>query len=302
MPFTTLHRRVCHSIPVITKCLHPTPPPTTIASIYNERSTTYDAAIFHHRLAEEYIRAAAPQPGAQVLDLACGTGLVTFLAEAQVGPTGTVVGVDISEGMLEVARGKAQRTGSRVTFYQHDISNLSDLDLNPNPGGQDDGAGQFDLITCAAALVLLPDPLGAIRSWAELLRNGGKLVTDVAARDVHVPARIFEWIGPQLGLSLQWDQSWVKGEESLAGLLTEAGLEVEKVYVSPVFQVKEYRVEQAGELFEQAVSGPMFRNFGVGSVRDKAKRLFVERFVEEAGEEGVLVDEAKMYIGVAVKR
>ncbi|KAH1651192.1 hypothetical protein KXX59_000519 [Aspergillus fumigatus] len=266
-------------IPVITKCLHPTP--TTIASIYNERSTTYDAAIFHHRLAEEYIRAAAPQPGAQVLDLACGTGLVTFLAEAQVGPTGTVVGVDISEGMLEVARGKAQRTGSRVTFYQHDISNLSDLDLNPNPGGQDDGAGQFDLITCAAALVLLPDPLGA---------------------DVHVPARIFEWIGPQLGLSLQWDQSWVKGEESLAGLLTEAGLEVEKVYVSPVFQVKEYRVEQAGELFEQAVSGPMFRNFGVGSVRDKAKRLFVERFVEEAGEEGVLVDEAKMYIGVAVKR
>ncbi|KAF4277306.1 hypothetical protein KXW40_003276 [Aspergillus fumigatus] len=227
---------------------------------------------------------------------------ITFLAEAQVGPTGTVVGVDISEGMLEVARGKAQRTGSRVTFYQHDISNLSDLDLNPNPGGQDDGAGQFDLITCAAALVLLPDPLGAIRSWAELLRNGGKLVTDVAARDVHVPARIFEWIGPQLGLSLQWDQSWVKGEESLAGLLTEAGLEVEKVYVSPVFQVKEYRVEQAGELFEQAVSGPMFRNFGVGSVRDKAKRLFVERFVEEAGEEGVLVDEAKMYIGVAVKR
>jgi hypothetical protein len=30
--------------------------------------------------------------------------------------------------------------------------------------------------------------------------------------------------------------------------------------------------------------------------------LFVERFVEEAGEEGVLVDEAKMYIGVAAKR
>ncbi|KAF4201775.1 hypothetical protein CNMCM8927_001048 [Aspergillus lentulus] len=276
--------------------------PSTIASIYNERSTAYDTATFHHRLAEEYIRAAKPQPGAHVLDLACGTGLVAFLAEAQVGPTGYVVGVDISEGMLEVARRKAQRTGSRVTFYQHDISDLTGLNLHPNRGGEGAGTGQFDLITCAAALVLLPDPLGAIRHWASLLRKGGRLVTDVAARDVHVPARIFERIGPELGLSLLWDQSWVKGEESLANLLREAGLVVERVYLSPVFQVKEYKAEQAGELFEQAVSGPMFRNFGAGSVRDEAKRLFVQRFVEEAGEEGVLVDEAKMYIGVAVKR
>jgi ubiquinone/menaquinone biosynthesis C-methylase UbiE len=273
---------------------------STIASIYNERSNAYDTATFHHRLAEEYIRAANPQPGAHVLDLACGTGLVTFLAEAQVGPTGYVVGVDISEGMLEVAREKARRTGSRVTFYQHDISDLTGLNLNP--AGEGDGTGQFDLVTCAAALVLLPDPLEAIRRWASLLREGGRLVTDVAARDVHVPARIFERIGPELGLSLQWDQSWVKGEESLARLLSEAGLVVARVYLSPVFQVKEYRVEQAGELFEQAVSGPMFRNFGVEGVRGKAKRLFVERFVKEAGEEGVLVDEAKMYIGVAVKR
>ncbi|RHZ43253.1 class I SAM-dependent methyltransferase [Aspergillus thermomutatus] len=274
--------------------------PASIASIYNERSIAYDTATFHHRLAEEYIRAANPPPGARVLDLACGTGLVAFLAEAHVGPTGYVAGVDISKGMLEVARRKAQATGSRVTFYQHDISDLTGLNLNP--GGEGGGMGQFDLVTCAAALVLLPDPLGAIRHWASLLREGGRLVTDVAARDVHVPARIFERIGPELGLSLQWDESWVKGEESLAGLLREAGLVVERVYLSPVFQVKEYRVEQAGELFEQAVSGPMFRNFGWEGIRDEAKRLFVERFVEEAGQEGVLVDEAKMYIGVAVKQ
>jgi hypothetical protein len=79
-------------------------------------------------------------------------------------------------------------------------------------------------------------------------------------------------------------------------------LVVQRVYVSPVFQVKEDKVEQAGELFEQAVSGPMFRNFGEGGVRDRAKRLIVERSVEEAGEEGVLVDEVKMYIGVSASR
>jgi ubiquinone/menaquinone biosynthesis C-methylase UbiE len=84
--------------------------PSTIASIYNERSTAYDTATFHHRLAEEYIRAAAPQPGAHVLDLACGTGLVAFRAEAQVGPTGYVVGVDISEWR---SRGKRHRGPGR---------------------------------------------------------------------------------------------------------------------------------------------------------------------------------------------
>ncbi|GFF49952.1 hypothetical protein IFM51744_07212 [Aspergillus udagawae] len=83
---------------------------------------------------------------AHVVDFACGTGLVTFLAETQVGPTGV---------------------------YQRGYA-----------GG--DGTGQFDLITYAAVLVLLPDPLAAIRRWASLLREGGRLVTDMAARDVHV--------------------------------------------------------------------------------------------------------------------
>jgi hypothetical protein len=45
----------------------------------------------------------------------------------------------------------------------------------------------------------------------------------------------------------------------------------------------------------------MFRNFGESSIKQKAKRLFVEKFKEEAGSAGVLLDEAKLYIGVAHK-
>jgi hypothetical protein len=66
---------------------------------------------------------------------------------------------------------------------------------------------------------------------------------------------------------MQWDQSWVKDEVSLAGLV------VQRVYVSPVFQVKEYKVEQAGELFAQAVSGPMFRNFGEGGSKGQGEEI-----------------------------
>lgn len=265
-----------------------------IRTIYDERSEQYDAS-FHGLLAEEYIRVAQPQEGERVLDLACGTGLVALLAEERVGARGRVVGVDISEGMLNVARRKARQTGSSVSFIQHDISDLSGLQLLP-PGS--DG---FDLIACAAALVLLPDPHGAVRHWAGLLRPGGRLVTDVAARDVHVPSRILGRIGDRLGLSLQWDQSWVQDEGSLERLLASAGLDVRTVFMSKTFQVREYTNAEAPQVFEQAVASPMFRNFGDASVRDEAKRLFVERFAEEAGSAGMLLDEAKMYIGVAYR-
>lgn len=264
-----------------------------IRSIYDERSEKYDAS-FHGLLAEEYIRIAQPREGERVLDLACGTGLVTLLAEERVGTRGHVVGVDISGGMLDVARRKAQQTGSRAKFIQHDISDLSGVDLLP----EDEG---FDLITCAAALVLLPDSQQAIKHWTTLLRPGGRLVTDVAAKDVNVPSRILGHVGGQLGLSLQWDQSWVQGEDSLETLLVEAGLRVETVFLSKTFQVREYTLAGAPRSFDQAVSSPMYRNFGDPSVREEAKRLFVERFSEEAGSSGILLDEAKMYFGVGYK-
>ncbi|KAF9891814.1 hypothetical protein FE257_003298 [Aspergillus nanangensis] len=265
-----------------------------IKSIYDERSGQYDAS-FHGLLAEEYVRVAQPQSGEAVLDLACGTGLVTFLAEEKVGLRGRVVGVDISGGMLDVARRKVRVRNSNITFIEHDISDLSGLNLLPS------GSEGFDLITCAAALVLIPDPLQAIRHWATLLKPGGRLVTDVAAKDVNVPSRILGRIGPRLGMSLQWDQSWVQGEDSLKALLSDSGLRVDTVFLSKTFQIREYVASGAAQTFDQVVESPMYRNFGDSSVREEARRLFVEEFTREAGPGGVLLDEAKMYIGVAYR-
>ena len=47
---------------------------------------------------------AQPRPGERVLDVACGTGIVARIAATRVGPTGSVVGVDLNPGMLSVAR------------------------------------------------------------------------------------------------------------------------------------------------------------------------------------------------------
>ena len=55
----------------------------------------------HPTLAAQLVERSKLQRGWTVLDLACGTGLVTFLAAAEIGPTGSAVGVDISPGMIQ---------------------------------------------------------------------------------------------------------------------------------------------------------------------------------------------------------
>jgi ubiquinone/menaquinone biosynthesis C-methylase UbiE len=92
-----------------------------------------------------------------VLDVATGTGLVLRALPASVRMTG----VDVSPGMIAVAH----RELPAARLIVADAS--GDLDLED---------AQFDLITCATALHLLPSPTRAMRSWRRLLAPGGRVV------------------------------------------------------------------------------------------------------------------------------
>src|SRR5712664_152339 len=87
----------------------------------------------------------SPKPGDRVLDVACGTGLVTRLAAEQVGRTGKVVGLDISSGMLSVARSVPASGGPRIEWNEGDATTL------PFPDSS------FDLVVCQLGLQFFPD-------------------------------------------------------------------------------------------------------------------------------------------------
>lgn len=113
------------------------------------------------------VEQAAPRPGERVLDLACGTGVVARRVAPLVSETGAVVGVDISPGMLDVARGQPPPSGAVVQW------------LTGDAGALDLPAAAFDLVLCQQGLQFFPDRLQALREVRRVLVDAGRLVLAV---------------------------------------------------------------------------------------------------------------------------
>ena len=112
---------------------------------------------------------AALQPGEHVLDVACGTGLITFPAALAVGTHGCVLGTDISQGMIERARREAARRGMANVNFQR-------IDAEAAPDG---GGDRFDAALCSLGLMYVPEPVAALRRIHDLLRPGGRVAAAV---------------------------------------------------------------------------------------------------------------------------
>jgi ubiquinone/menaquinone biosynthesis C-methylase UbiE len=107
-------------------------------------------------------------PGESVLDVACGTGLVSFAASLAVGPAGRVVGVDLSERMVEAARQRArERNMPNATFLRMEMGRLTLPDAS------------FDAATCALGLMYAPDPVVALAELRRVMRPGGRVAIAV---------------------------------------------------------------------------------------------------------------------------
>jgi ubiquinone/menaquinone biosynthesis C-methylase UbiE len=110
----------------------------------------------------------AAQPGEQVLDVACGTGLVSFCLADAVGEHGAVIGTDLSEQMVEAARRNAIALGIRKTRFER-----SDAEALPFPDAV------FDAAVCALGLMYVPDPATALREMRRVLKPGGRMAAAV---------------------------------------------------------------------------------------------------------------------------
>lgn len=115
----------------------------------------------------------AVRPGWRVLDLGCGPGVLTVPLAAAVGPGGLVVGADLAEGMLALARSVAP---AQVGLARMDMERLAVRD------------GAFDAVACGHSLQFCPDLGAALAEVRRALRAGGRFAACLPAPEPPGPA------------------------------------------------------------------------------------------------------------------
>ena len=107
------------------------------------------------------------RPGEDVIDVACGTGLVTLPAAAGVAPTGRVLATDLSPKMIADVERRATACG--LSNVDVDCRDAEDLGVDRS----------FDVALCSLGLMYVPDPITALTELHRVLQPGGRAVVSV---------------------------------------------------------------------------------------------------------------------------
>jgi SAM-dependent methyltransferase len=128
------------------------------------------------------------EPGARVVDVGSGAGFDSFIAAAQVGATGAVIGVDMTAEMLDKSRGTAAVLGYEHVEFREGLAEALPVD-----------DGWADVVISNGVINLCPDKRAVFAELHRVLRRGGRLqFADIAnGRPVPPEARrdIDLWTG-----------------------------------------------------------------------------------------------------------
>jgi ubiquinone/menaquinone biosynthesis C-methylase UbiE len=198
---------------------------TKAAITYNAAADRYDdpANSFWARFGQKTIQQLDLKPGEHLLDVCCGSGASAIPSAQIVGPGGSVIGVDLAEDLLKLARQKARDLKlHNIEFQQGDM-----LDLRFNDS-------QFDAVVCVFGIFFVPDMQAAVRELWRLVRPGGKLALTTWGPNFFEPASTVFWnsireVRPDLYKGFNpWDR--ICDPVSLRDLFHQGGAELVNVH------------------------------------------------------------------------
>ncbi|MEV4619157.1 methyltransferase domain-containing protein [Asanoa sp. NPDC049573] len=189
------------------------------ASTYAAAADHFDAAAlsFWDRFGRATVTRLGLRPGDHVFDACCGTGASALPAAHAVGADGRVVGFDLAEPALALARAKAAAQGlTNVEFRSADVEHTG----LPS--------GSFDAVVCVFGVFFLPDMTAAVAELWRLVRPGGVLAITVWGPEWLEPATAEFWaaVGAERPDLVRAFHPWtrVTSPTALARLLRDAGL------------------------------------------------------------------------------
>jgi SAM-dependent methyltransferase len=214
------------------------------------------------------LECAAPAPGERVLDVACGTGLIAFGAAAAVGPDGHVLGVDLSDRMVDGAQRRAHRQSVTNThFLRMDAERLALADEG------------FDVALCALGLMYMPDPEEAVREMRRVVRPGGRVGVAVwGERSRCGWSPVFPIVEAEVSSELCPLFFRLGQEDTLADLCTDASLQIvghQRISTTLVYADAD---EACGAAF---AGGPVALAWSRFDARTRAR--VCERYIEAIG-------------------
>lgn len=199
---------------------------------------------------------AALGPGETVVDLGSGAGIDCFLAARRVGPAGRVIGIDMTDAMLDRARASAERGGFvNVEFRKGDVEALPLEDAS------------VDVILSNCVLNLVPDKRQAFAEIARVLRPGGR----IAVSDIVLERPLPEALGSDPAAYAVCISGAIPRSDYLR-LLEEAGLA--DVRVTQAVDAAEMLLESEGPVSDAArgCCGPGELRGVISSIHVTARR------------------------------
>jgi ubiquinone/menaquinone biosynthesis C-methylase UbiE len=169
--------------------------------LYRKRALRYDLCMWIFRLAgfrvtkyrRDVVDSLSLKEGDIVIDLACGTGLNFHWLEKAVGKSGKIIGVDLTDAMLDQARGRVQNAGwENIELVQVD---LAEYDFPNGVSG----------ILSTLAITLVPEYDEVIRNGSMALMPGGRMAILDFKEPENWPkwlVRFAAWLNKPYGVSL----------------------------------------------------------------------------------------------------
>jgi ubiquinone/menaquinone biosynthesis C-methylase UbiE len=183
-----------------------------VAADFDVRAANYSRNEWHRIYAEGLIARAAIRSGDRVLDAGTGTGFAAIAVATRVGPTGRVIGVDLSPGMLQQARVAVEAAQlQNVELILGDASDLRGL-----------SSGSFDAVICSAALLYMPVER-ALAEWRRLLKSGGTLGFSTMRAGSPKAGQLFRDCAADSGVRLIDPSAALGSEAAASAALWQAG-------------------------------------------------------------------------------
>ncbi len=143
-----------------------------LQGVFDRAASIYGGVRYFPVLGQWLVDLAQLPAGARVLDVACGHGAALIPAARQVGPRGQVIGIDLSDGMVQGARSAIDHLGlTQAKAVQMDAEHLEFSDAS------------FDFVLCGFSLQFFPDLDHVLSEFRRVLRPAGRTVVTTWGRE-----------------------------------------------------------------------------------------------------------------------